>query len=173
MSEGVRVVGCLGRGVLTTVVLHVLDDMLSRRIAMTEVIDMTIGQIGSEILPVVIIQIFLNPNDKVPRVRRRNFGPLYRRRSRLGRGRRNLDLLCLGGDVIIDYNCRQLGRDRSRRRRGSRKFGRCGCIDEVTVDYFVRVSFGNWRIRELTEIVERAVRNNFIVESWCVVLSIP
>jgi hypothetical protein len=108
VSEGVRVVGCLGRGVLTTVVLHVLGDVLDRRITMTEVIHMAIGQIGSEIPPVVIIEIFLNPDDKVPRVSRRNLGPLYRRRSRPRCGRRDLDLLRLCRDVIVDNDCRLL-----------------------------------------------------------------
>jgi hypothetical protein len=122
----------LSNWVLTTVVLHVLGDVLDRRITITEVIHMTIGQIGSEIPPAVIIEIFFNPDDKVPRVRRRNFGPLYRRRSRVRRGRRDLDLLGLGRDVIVDNDRRLLGRVRRWCRRGSRKFGRCGCIDEVT-----------------------------------------
>ena len=135
---------------------------------MTEVIDKTIGQIRSETAPVVIIEIFFNPDDKVPRVRRRNFGPLYRCRSRLGGGRRDLDLLRLGGDVIVDNDCRLLGRDGSWCRRGSSKFGRCGCIDEVTIDHFVKVSFGNRGIREThrdRRKGQKGVRNNFIVES--------
>lgn len=90
------------------VVLHVLGDLLDRRITMTEVIDKTIGQIGSETAPVVIIEIFFNTDHKVPRVRRRNFGPLYRSRSGPRCGRRDLDLLRLGRDVIVDNDCRLL-----------------------------------------------------------------